>query len=68
MPALQQCLLMRLNQLLDGAYLSRAESPAPLQPDRVQLEFRLGRVPLDVDVGRFATIARVEEKAVGTDP
>src|SRR5262245_50556310 len=49
MPALQQMLLVLLDDRLNGVEFLAREPPTPLQPDGVEPELRLALVTLDVD-------------------
>jgi hypothetical protein len=67
-PAPQQFLPMALYQLLDLSNLGRPEAPTGLKANRVQPELGHTIIPLDMNVGRLAPIAGIEEEAIGPRP
>jgi hypothetical protein len=64
MPAIQQVLLVLLNDLLNLVDLLAGEPSASLQPDGIEPEFRLSVVALDVDVRWLIPIAGIEEESI----
>ena len=64
MPTLQQLLPIFLDQLADPVYLVSSEAMATLQANRIEPKLRLAIVPLNVNMRRFASIARVKEEAI----
>jgi len=59
---------MALYQLLDLSNLGRPEAPTDLKTNRVQPELGRTVIPLDMNVGRLAPIAGIEEEAIGPCP
>jgi hypothetical protein len=55
---------MFLDQRPEPVNLFSRETVVALKPDGVEPEFGLSVVAFDVDVGRFASVARVEEESV----
>jgi hypothetical protein len=57
---------MLFNHLNQPVYLSSVKTTATLKSDRVKPEFSYSIIPLDMNMLRFLSITRVEEKAIGT--
>ncbi len=57
---------MILNDFLDAVKLVVCESTAALEADRVEPELRLRTAVFDMNVRRFAPIARIKEKPIRT--
>jgi hypothetical protein len=59
---------MLANEAGDPAKLCPIESSAASEPHGVEPELGNALVPLDVDMRRFVTIARIEEEPVWPNP
>ena len=64
-PAFQQVLLILYDKSLDLVDPVCSKAMAPLQPDRIEPEFRLAVVSFDMHVRRLVSVASVEEETIG---